>query len=525
MAEDKITGTLVFTVFTAVLSSFQFGYDIGVINAPQEIIISHYKHVLSVPLDDRKATNTYAVNRTDSLTSVTPPMDSTPTYLAEEEARQSVGLITMLWSLSVSSFAVGGMVASFFGGWLGDKLGRIKAMLVANSLSLAGALLMGFSKLGPSHILIIAGRSISGLYCGLISGLVPMYIGEIAPTTLRGALGTLHQLALVTGILISQIIGLEFILGNHDLWHILLGLSAVPALLQSLLLFFCPESPRYLYITLEEEVKAKKSLKRLRGSDDVTKDLNEMKKEKEEASSEQKVSVIQLFTNPSYRQPIIVALMLHMAQQFSGINGIFYYSTSIFQTAGISQPVYATIGVGAINMVFTAVSVLLVERAGRRSLFLIGMIGMFFCTIFMSVGLVLLDKFSWMSYVSMTAIFLFVSFFEIGPGPIPWFMVAEFFSQGPRPTALALAAFSNWACNFVVALCFQYIADFCGSYVFFLFAGVVLVFTLFTFFKVPETKGKSFEEIAAEFRKKSGSAQRPKKATVEMEFLRAGEAV
>ncbi|KAM4887563.1 solute carrier family 2, facilitated glucose transporter member 2 isoform 2-T2 [Thomomys bottae] len=433
MAEDKITGTLVFTVFTAALSSFQFGYDIGVINAPQEIIISHYRHVLGVPLDDRRVTNTYAVNRTDTLTSVTPAVDSTPTYLDElEEARQSAGLITMLWSLSVSSFAVGGMVASFFGGWLGDKLGRIKAMLVANSLSLTGALLMGFSKLGPTHILVIAGRSVSGLYCGLVSGLVPMYIGEIAPTTLRGALGTLHQLAIVTGILISQIIGLEFILGNHDLWHILLGLSAVPALLQSLLLFFCPESPRYLYITLEEEVKAKKSLKRLRGNDDVTKDLNEMKKEKEEASSEQKVSIIQLFTNPSYRQPIIVALMLHMAQQFSGINGIFYYSTSIFQTAGISQPVYATIGVGAINMVFTAVSVLLVERAGRRSLFLIGMSGMFFCTIFMSVGLVLL---------------------------------------------------------------------------------------------VPETKGKSFEEIAAEFQKKNGSAQGPKKAAVEMEFLRAAEAV
>ncbi|EDM01137.1 solute carrier family 2 (facilitated glucose transporter), member 2, isoform CRA_a [Rattus norvegicus] len=373
MSEDKITGTLAFTVFTAVLGSFQFGYDIGVINAPQEVIISHYRHVLGVPLDDRRATINYDINGTDT----------------------------------------------------------------------------------PLIALIIAGRSVSGLYCGLISGLVPMYIGEIAPTTLRGALGTLHQLALVTGILISQIAGLSFILGNQDYWHILLGLSAVPALLQCLLLLFCPESPRYLYLKLEE---------------------------------------------------------------------IFYYSTSIFQTAGISQPVYATIGVGAINMIFTAVSVLLVEKAGRRTLFLAGMIGMFFCAVFMSLGLVLLDKFTWMSYVSMTAIFLFVSFFEIGPGPIPWFMVAEFFSQGPRPTALALAAFSNWVCNFIIALCFQYIADFLGPYVFFLFAGVVLIFTLFTFFKVPETKGKSFDEIAAEFRKKSGSAP-PRKATVQMEFLGSSETV
>ncbi|XP_045857941.1 solute carrier family 2, facilitated glucose transporter member 2 isoform X2 [Meles meles] len=524
MTEDKITGTLVFTVFTAVLGSFQFGYDIGVINAPQEVIISHYGYVLGIPLDDRKTVNNYTINSTKEIPTVPYLGDSIPTPLAEEETTASTSLITMLWSLSVSSFAVGGMIASFFGGWLGDQLGRIKAMLVANILSLVGALLMGFSKLGPSHILIISGRSISGLYCGLISGLVPMYLGEIAPTTLRGALGTLHQLAIVTGILISQIVGLNFILGNHERWHILLGLSAVRAVIQSLLLFFCPESPRYLYIKLDEEVKAKKSLKRLRGGVDVTKDITEMRKEKEEASSEQKVSIIQLFTNSSYRQPILVALMLHVAQQFSGINGIFYYSTSIFQTAGISQPVYATIGVGAINMVFTALSVFLVEKAGRRSLFLIGMSGMFVCAIFMSVGLILLDKLAWMSYVSMVAIFLFVSFFEIGPGPIPWFMVAEFFSQGPRPAALAIAAFSNWMCNFIVALCFQYIAKFCGPYVFFLFAGVVLAFTLFTFFKVPETKGKSFEEIAAEFRKKSSSAKLPKTA-VEMEFLGATETV
>ncbi|XP_054436460.1 solute carrier family 2, facilitated glucose transporter member 2 [Pteronotus mesoamericanus] len=519
---DQVTGTLVFTVLTAVLGSFQFGYDIGVINAPQQVIMAHYRHVLDIPLDDRKTINNYAIDSTEELPTNPVVTNPTPTVWTEKEPMTSSGLVTMFWSLSVSSFAIGGMIASFFGGWLGDQFGRIKAMLIANILSLAGALLMGFSKLGPSHILIISGRGISGLYCGLISGLVPMYIGEIAPTTLRGAIGALHQLAIVTGILISQIVGLDFILGNQELWHILLGLSAVRAVLQSLMLFFCPESPRYLYIKLDEENKAKQSLRRLRGSADVTKDLAEMRKEREEASSEQKVSILQLFTNSSYRQPILVSLMLHMAQQFSGINGIFYYSTRIFQTAGISQPVYATIGVGAINTVFTALSVFLVEKAGRRSLFLIGMSGMFVCAIFMSVGLVLLNKFTWMSYVAMIAIFLFVSFFEIGPGPIPWFMVAEFFSQGPRPAALAVAAFSNWTCNFIVALCFPYIADFCGPYVFFLFAGVVLAFTLFTFFKVPETKGKSFEEIAAEFRKKKGSAKTPKAAT-EMKFLGSTE--
>ncbi|XP_068939767.1 solute carrier family 2, facilitated glucose transporter member 2 [Petaurus breviceps papuanus] len=519
MTEDKkFTGTLLLAVFTAVLGSFQFGYNIGVINAPQKVIVAHYRILLSVPLDEEESYNSTDVNISTTRTTI---KDGEK----EIDTDPSTPIITMYWSLSVSIFAVGGMISSFFGGWLGDKLGRIKGMLAANSLSLIGSLLMAIAKFGPSHILIISGRFISGLYCGLVSGLVPMYVGEISPMSLRGALGTLHQLAIVTGILVSQVIGLDFILGNDDMWPVLLGLSAVPAILQCLLLFFCPESPSYLYIKLGEEHKAKMSLKRLRGVSDPSKDIMEMKKEKEEAANEKKVSIIQLFTMASYRQPILVALMLHLAQQFSGINGIFYYSTSIFHTAGVGQPVYATIGVGVVNTVFTIASVFLVEKAGRRSLFLVGMSGMFVCSIAMTVGLVLLDRFSWMSYMSMIAIFLFVSFFEIGPGPIPWFMVAEFFSQGPRPAAIAIAAFCNWTCNFLVALSFQYIAGFCGPYVFTLFSVVLLCFTLFIFFKVPETKGKSFEEIAAEFRKKKGRSPKGPKTTVELEYLGAKDNV
>ncbi|XP_028931410.1 solute carrier family 2, facilitated glucose transporter member 2 isoform X2 [Ornithorhynchus anatinus] len=506
------TATLFFSVITAVLGSFQFGYSAGVINAPQKVIESHYRNVLGISLDERVINFTDYVNVSSDYTVM-------PAEMEKAEPSSSHASVTMYWSLSVSIFAVGGMISSFFGGWLGDKLGRIKAMLAANCLSVAGALLMGLAKFGPSHILIIAGRAIMGLYCGLVTGLVPMYVGEISPTSLRGALGTFHQLAIVLGILVSQVIGLDFILGNDDRWPVLLGLSSAPAVLQSCLLLFCPESPRYLLIKLGQEGKAKKSLQRLRGDVDLTKDIMEMRKEKEEALSERKVSITQLFTSPSYRQPLLVALMLHTAQQFSGINGIFYYSTSIFENAGVGEPVYATIGVGVVNTVFTVVSVFLIEKAGRRSLFLIGLIGMSVSAIVMTVGLALLDKFDWMSYVSMVAIFLFVSFFEIGPGPIPWFIVAELFSQGPRPAAIAVATFCNWTCNFIVAMCFQYIADLLGPYVFVLFAGIVLGFTLFTHFKVPETKGKSFEEIAAEFKRRRRAPAKGSKMAAELEYL------
>ncbi|MEE6501428.1 hypothetical protein FKM82_004174 [Ascaphus truei] len=314
------------------------------------------------------------------------------------------------------------------------------------------------------------------------------------------------------------VVGLDFILGGEDLWPVLLGLSGVPAVLQIILLFFCPESPRYLFIKLGKEEAAKKNLLRLRGDYDTQKDIAEMRKEKEEAASEKKVSIIQLFKSPNYRQPLLVSLVLHISQQFSGINAIFYYSTNIFDNAGVSQPVYATIGVGVVNTIFTVISVFLVEKAGRRSLFLVGLGGMCICAVVMTIGLALLAQLPWMSYVSMVAIFLFVVFFEVGPGPIPWFIVAELFSQGPRPAAMAISGCCNWTCNFIIGMCFQYIADLCGPYVFIIFAALLFGFTVFTYFKVPETKGKSFEEISAEFRKKRRSPGKGLKST-EMEYL------
>uniref|UniRef100_H2M7Q4 Solute carrier family 2 member 2 n=1 Tax=Oryzias latipes TaxID=8090 RepID=H2M7Q4_ORYLA len=482
----ELTGTLALAVFTAALGSLQFGYSLGVINAPQKVIIeNHYARALGVSLERSRMLG----NSTD---------------LPEEPKDPSV---VMYWSLSVAVFSIGGMISSFLVGFIADLRGRVKGMLMVNFLAIIAGLLMGLCKMWMPHIMVIMGRAVMGFYCGLTSGLVPMYIGEIAPKAYRGALGTLHQLAIVIGILLSQVIGLDFVLGNDEMWPLLLGLSGAPAILQSLLLPLCPESPRYLYILLGKEQEAKKSLLRLKGPCDTTSDLEEMKREKEEAAKEPKVSIRSLIFSSVYRQQLIVALMMHLSQQLSGINAIFYYSTSIFEQAGVSQPIYATIGVGVINTIFTMVSVMLVDRAGRRTLTLVGLGGMCVCAIAMTVGLKYQLDLPWMSYVSMVAIFLFVSFFEIGPGPIPWFIVAEIFSQGPRPAAIALAGCCNWTSNFIIALTFPYIQALMGCYVFILFAALLLCFTLFIYFRVPETKGKTFEEIAAIFQKKRPMAK------------------
>uniref|UniRef100_A0A087YIK5 Solute carrier family 2 member 1a n=1 Tax=Poecilia formosa TaxID=48698 RepID=A0A087YIK5_POEFO len=485
----QVTPQLMLAVGTAVIGSLQFGYNTGVINAPQNIIESFY--------------NTTWISR------------------FSEPISQST--LTALWSFSVAVFSMGGMFGSFSVGLFVNRFGRRNSMLMANVLAFLAAVFMGFSKLAASFEMLIIGRFIVGLYSGLSTGFVPMYVEEISPTSLRGALGTLHQLGVVIGILMAQVFGIESILGNASLWPLLMGFTLLPALLQCVLLPFCPESPRYLLINCNEESKACSVLMKLRGTDEVSEDIQEMREESQKMMREKKVTIPELFRSPIYRQPILVAIMLQLSQQLSGINAVFYYSTGIFERAGVSQPVYATIGAGLVNTAFTVVSVFVVEHVGRRPLHLIGLMGMAVSAVFLTVAMALLDQLSWMSYISIVAIFSFVAFFEIGPGPIPWFIVAELFSQGPRPAAIAVAGFCNWSANFIVGMSFQYVEQLLGPYVFIIFTVLLLGFFVFTYFKVPETKGRTFDEIAAGFRHSSGQGAEKYSAPEEFNTLKGDD--
>lgn len=470
----QITFPLMLSVGAAVIGSLQFGYNTGVINAPQKTI-------------EKFINETWSERYQDPITK---------------------GQLTAIWSIAVSIFSVGGIFGSFSVGLFVNRLGRRNSMLFANILAFIAAVLMGFSKMASSWEMLIAGRFVVGLYSGLSTGFVPMYVGEVSPTSLRGAMGTFHQLGIVVGILVAQVFGMEAIMGNDDLWPLLLGFTFIPAVVQCIVLPLCPKSPRFLLINKNEENKAKAVLKKLRGTTDVSSDMQEMKDESRQMMREKKVTIPELFRSPLYRQPLLIAVVLQLSQQLSGINAVFYYSTRIFEKAGVEQPVYATIGAGVVNTAFTVVSLFIVERAGRRSLHLVGLLGMAGSAVLMTIALVLLDKLKWMSYVSIVAIFSFVAFFEIGPGPIPWFIVAELFSQGPRPSAFAVAGFSNWTANFIVGMTFQYIEELCGPYVFIIFTVLLFMFFVFTYFKVPETKGRTFDEISAGFRQTAAGGEK-----------------
>ncbi|KAG8507144.1 Solute carrier family 2, facilitated glucose transporter member 4 [Galemys pyrenaicus] len=451
--QQRVTGTLVLAVFSAVLGSLQFGYNIGVINAPQKVRglqLAEWgypnKEGWGHPDKQRGKIcrkSTYAVPQVIE-------QSYNETWLGRQgpEGPGSIppSTLTTLWALSVAIFSVGGMISSFLIGVISQWLGRKRAMMVNNILAVLGGTLMGLANAAASYEMLILGRFLIGAYSGtrqhygfaqcpillhhrwawgqdgqlpsalfsslcpgLTSGLVPMYVGEIAPTHLRGALGTLNQLAIVIGILIAQVLGLESLLGTATLWPLLLGITVLPALLQLVLLPFCPESPRYLYIIRNLEGPARKSLKRLTGWADVSGALAELKEEKRKLERERPLSLLQLLGSRTHRQPLVIAIVLQLSQQLSGINAVrmqhplgragvgniprvFYYSTSIFETAGVGQPAYATIGAGVVNTVFTLASVFLVERAGRRTLHLLGLAGMCGCAILMTVALLLLVR-------------------------------------------------------------------------------------------------------------------------------------
>ncbi|KAL6489526.1 hypothetical protein MHYP_G00032670 [Metynnis hypsauchen] len=505
--KKRMTCHLLFCVCTATIGSLQFGYNIGVVNAPYKKVQTFFKNV--------------SLERSGQ---------------AMEDCT-----VTNLWSFAVSIFSAGGMIGALCVGALVNKFGRRKSMMLCNILALIAGALMGLSSACRSYEMMILGRLVIGVFCGLVCGLTPMYVGEMAPTALRGAFGTLHQLGVVIGILIAQILGLEVLLGSQSLWPLLFGMTMVPAILQTVMLLFCSESPRYLLINLQKEDEARRVLVRVRGHEDIEDDIREMNDEATKVAMEKKVSIPELFRNPIYRQPIIIAILMNLSQQFSGINAVMFYSTEIFKNAGVTEPIYATIGTGVVNTVFTVVSLFLVERAGRRTLHMLGLGGMAICTLIVTIALALVmdpcaqqaenlcggpvvsacnrtiealsegSKTSAISSVAVVAVLGFVASFEIGPGPIPWFIATELFSQGARPAAVAVGGCSNWTAAFLVSYCFPLLMNLCGPYVFVIFLVLLVFFFFFTYFRVPETKGRTFEDIASGFAKAAslGQAQPP----------------
>merc|ERR1711953_1483896 len=454
----------------AVGSSFQHGYNTGVLNAPQKIMTNWVKEKI-------------CANSTD----VTVSLDECDT-----EAE-------IIWAWTVAIFCIGGMMGGSMVGFISGKLGRKGGLLLNNILVALAALLMGLAKTAGSFHMLILGR----LIIGINAGLAPMYLSEISPTSLRGALGTVYQLIITLSILISQILGMNNVLGTEDGWPWLLAITAVPAILQLATLPFCPESPKYLLLDKDDEMAAQSALGWLRGTIEVHDEMDEMKQEQESMKLVPKVTLKEMIINSSLRKPLIIAMMMMLAQQLSGINCAIFFSTDIFDKAGLNEQESqgATLGMGSMNVLMTFVSLVLIEKAGRKTLMLVGLSAMLVMTTLLLASLLTYATVPAMSYLAIVAVILFVVGFATGPGSIPWFFVTELFAQSGRPTATSIAVTVNWSANFLVGLAFVPLQRIMDAYVFIIFMVIQLGFIIYVYFCVPETKNRTIEDITAQFRK------------------------
>merc|ERR1712241_401629 len=458
----------------AIGSSFQHGYNTGVLNAP-EVMIKQW----------------------------------TKSYVCPDAANETLEIlpgdehsVNNACNVSVSIFCIGGMMGGSVVGLVSSRLGRKGGLLLNNILVVISAILMGAAKAAGSYHMLILGRLIIGINAGLNAGLAPMYLAEISPTSLRGALGTVYQLIITMSILLSQVLGMGSLLGTPDGWPWLLAITAVPAIFQIATLPFCPESPKYLLLDKDDEHGAEEALQWLRGTIEVHDEMDEMKQEQESMKLVPKVTLKEMLVNSSLRKPLIIAMMMMLAQQLSGINCAIFYSTNIFKEAGLNptQSQSATLGMGAMNVAMTFVSLALIEKAGRKVLMLSGLSVMVVCTTMLLICLALADDVPALSYVSIVMVITFVIGFATGPGSIPWFFVTELFTQSARGMATSIAVVTNWTANFLVGLGFEPLKLVMGPYVFIIFIVLQILFIVYIWFKVPETKNKPIEEIVAQFR-------------------------
>ncbi|XP_072282436.1 solute carrier family 2, facilitated glucose transporter member 5 [Pyxicephalus adspersus] len=471
--KGRLTTTLVLVTLVATIgSSFQYGYNVAAVNSPAPFMKTFYNE-------------TYVNRYGSTLTS---------------------NLLAVLWSLTVSLYPLGGFFGSLMVGPLVYKIGRKGTLLLNNIFSIVPAILMGTSVLAKSFEVIIASRLVIGICAGLSSNVVPMYLGEMSPKNLRGGIGVMPQLLITIGILMAQIFGIRFILGNTNGWPILLALTGIPALLELIVLPFFPESPRYTLLHKHNEEKARNALKRLRGCENVDDEIKEMYQEDQSEKAEGRLSVKNLCTFRPLRWQLISIIVLNMGQQLSGINAVYYYADSIYRAAGVAEDTvqYVTVATGSVNVLMTLAAVFIVDSWGRRLLLLLGFGICCTACVVLTIALVYQTSVHWMPYLSIVCIIVYVIGHAIGPSPIPFVITTEMFRQASRPAAFMVAGSVHWLSNFTVGLIFEFLMSGLGSYCFILFAAICLATFIFIFFVVPETKGKTFLEISQLMAKRNG---------------------
>ncbi|MGA2443239.1 MAG: sugar porter family MFS transporter [Tepidisphaeraceae bacterium] len=407
--------------------------------------------------------------------------------------KKQFSLSSGMEEIVVSSVLLGCLVGALVGGFLADLYGRRRLLLstaVVFILSAVGA------ALAPGTSWLIVARFFAGTAIGVASFVAPLYISEVSPVAIRGKLVSLNQLAITCGIVISYAIDYAF--AGSQAWRWMFAFAVIPAAAFGIGLMFIPNSPRWL-VGRGHMDQARTVMKRLRAPELVEGELSEIQR----SAAQQKGHWSELFS-PYLRVAMIVGVGLAIAQQITGINTIIYYGPTIFKFAGMSSSsvaILASVGVGVINVVMTVVSLQLIDRIGRRPLLLISLAGMTLSLFVLGLAFSLPQLTSSLGVIAVVVVMTYVGSFAVGMGPIFWLLISEMYPLRIRGRAMSVATVANWGANLIVALTFLTLTQVLGKAATFWLYGAISVGTwIFSFFLVPETKGKSLEQIEAHWR-------------------------
>lgn len=383
-------------------------------------------------------------------------------------------------------------------GYMADNFGRKKALITT-------AMFFAISAIGclvaPNFTFLVIARIIGGIGVGAASMLSPLYISEIAPADRRGSLVSLYQLGIVLGIIIVYFCNYLVAQAGDEQWNVeygwryMLGSETIPAILFMVALFFVPESPRWL----SKKGKDKEALYILEKINPKETAAN-IHKEIKQALGLEKGKLSELFQS-GFRTAIIIGLVLALFSQITGINAIMYYAPEILKSAGVGvdSALMQTVLIGVINAIFTFVAIKYIDKAGRKKMLLWGVMGMIICLL--SIGLIYhFNAFSgpWLLIVILG----FVACFASSLGPIPWVIISEIFPTKTRGIAMSLCVMVLWV---GVMLISQFtpslLTDIGPSFTFWLFMVNAIILWVFTYKMIPETKGKTLEEIEMDWKK------------------------
>ncbi|CAH9136679.1 unnamed protein product [Cuscuta epithymum] len=409
---------------------------------------------------------------------------------AQSAIRKDLNLSIAQFSMFGSIITIGAMIGAISSGQIADLIGRKGAMRLSAVLCIAGWLAIFYSMGSWS---LDVGRFFTGIGIGIFSFVVPVFIAEIAPKNLRGGLTTINQLMIVCGASVA------YLLGAVMTWRYLALIGILPCMLLLVGLIFIPESPRWL-AKVGREKDFEIALQRLRGRNaNVTQEAADIQVYVETLQSLPKARFLDLFDS-KYIRSVIIGVGLMVFQQAIGINGIGFYASETFSAAGLSNGNIGTIAYAIVQVPITVIGAMLMDRSGRRPLLMVSSTGTFIGCFLTGASFYLKGQSMFLDYVPVLAVsgvLIYIASFSIGMGAVPWLLMSEIFPIHVKGVAGSLVVLVNWLGAWAVSYTFNFMMEWSSTGTFMFYAIACLLTVLFVAKVVPETKGKTLEEIQA----------------------------